>query len=101
MARPPGRLRASAALVLAVLLLAVNAVTAAPEGAKPALSHTLFDNLPSKILYFDDSPVSYPSPWSRSRGRASGAKTDWERGGGRWAQSAISDRGIPESERYT
>ena len=87
MARPPGRLRASAAalssLVLAVLvlLLAVTTVTvtAAPEGAKPALSHTLFDNLPSRILYFDDSPVRVPF----SRSEAGCEQADWERSGGR------------------
>lgn len=71
MARPPGRLRASAALlswIYSLVLLAVTAVTAAPEGAKPALSHTLFDNLPSRILYFDDSPVSStPSRSGRRR----------------------------------
>ena len=52
---------ALASLFALVLPLPTTAL-AASDGDKPALSHTLFDNLPSRIMYFDDSPVSSPSP---------------------------------------
>ncbi|GAA5934219.1 hypothetical protein JCM1841_004702 [Sporobolomyces salmonicolor] len=57
---PPRLSLASVVLTLLVALLAMSAtppVSAAPEGPKPDLTHTLFDNLPSRIMYFDDSPV--------------------------------------------
>ncbi|BGO96427.1 putative Signal sequence binding protein [Rhodotorula toruloides ATCC 204091] len=52
--RPPALLLPLVALVVLVL---TSLVAASPEGPKPQLSHSLFDNLPSKITYFEDSPV--------------------------------------------
>lgn len=68
---PPWRPPALSALV-AALAAAVFAslVAAAPEGPKPQLAHTLFDNLPSKVTYFEDSPVRPRRPLRRTRGRA-------------------------------
>ncbi|BGO91124.1 vacuolar protein sorting/targeting protein PEP1 [Rhodotorula toruloides] len=44
--------------LIALVVLALTSLAAAsPEGPKPQLSHSLFDNLPSKITYFEDSPV--------------------------------------------
>ncbi|GAA6013403.1 hypothetical protein JCM11491_006065 [Sporobolomyces phaffii] len=57
--RPPSRISAAMRLWLCALVVLVIATraTAAPEGQKPALTHTLFDNLPSRVMYFEDSPV--------------------------------------------
>ncbi|KAI5476446.1 signal sequence binding protein [Pseudohyphozyma bogoriensis] len=45
-------------LAVAVQLLALTALAvAAKDDPKPELHHTLFDNLPSKIFYFEDTSV--------------------------------------------
>jgi len=43
-------------LVAACLSLLLPTALAASD--EPGLSHTLFDNLPARIFYFDDTPVS-------------------------------------------
>ena len=71
--------------LLALLSLLPSTLSA---DSKPDLSHTLFDNLPSKIFYFDDTSVSQSHQEHRSRGRlgkAEGrrAKWGWSAGEGR------------------
>ncbi|GAA5912886.1 vacuolar protein sorting/targeting protein 10 [Sporobolomyces salmoneus] len=52
----PTRMLYLFSLVLTLLSISTS-IHAAPEGQKPDLSHTLFDNLPTRIMYFEDSPV--------------------------------------------
>lgn len=72
--RPPSL---STMTTLFVLLLSLLSLTqAAKEGEKPQLSHTLFDNLPSRIMYFEDSPVSKPSFVQNRGGRGERRRDD-------------------------
>lgn len=47
--------------LLSLLCAALLPLTLAADDPKPELHHTLFDNLPSKIFYFDDTTVSNTS----------------------------------------
>ncbi|GAA5827143.1 hypothetical protein JCM3770_007150 [Rhodotorula araucariae] len=93
--RPPahGRPARLVALVLAALValaLLPTTARAAPDGDKPALSHTLFDNLPARIMYFDDSPVVlYHDQVGRNIWRSSDEGKEW----------VIID-GVPHGESY-
>ncbi|GAA6008486.1 vacuolar protein sorting/targeting protein 10 [Rhodotorula paludigena] len=91
---PSGSAAASAlacalAALVALVLLPTTAL-AAPEGDKPALSHTLFDNLPTRIFYFDDSSVVlYHDQIGRNVWRSTDEGKKWE----------IID-GVPHNEAY-
>lgn len=107
MTRPPGsplssRFPALAlALALAAVLwsaVAVRVVVAAPEGEKPNLAHTLFDNLPSRIIYFDDSPVS---PHSSSASRAGSRYRLAVPAVGWWWGPAASDPGLGTGDPWS
>ncbi|GAA6042590.1 hypothetical protein JCM8097_003146 [Rhodosporidiobolus ruineniae] len=77
------------ALLLALLLLSTT-TSASPEGPKPHLSHTLFENLPARILYFDDSPVVlYHDQLGRNIWRSTDEGKEWK----------ILD-GVPHGESY-
>lgn len=67
-------------LPLLVILLACSPAAAAPADSKPSLTHTLFDNLPAKIFYFDDTPVS--SRYVELEGARTGASAAARRRGG-------------------
>ncbi|GAA5905768.1 hypothetical protein JCM6882_000453 [Rhodosporidiobolus microsporus] len=78
--------------VLASLVLSPSTTSAlaSPEGAKPALTHTLFDNLPARILYFDDSPsVLYHDQLSRNVWRSTDEGKSWH-----------IINGVPKGEAY-
>ncbi|GAA5949701.1 hypothetical protein JCM10213_001361 [Rhodosporidiobolus nylandii] len=81
------------ALLLAVLLALLALVTpasAAASDAKPELRHTLFENLPSKVMYFEDSPVVlYHDQLSRSVYRSPDEGKTWD---------LVSD--VPKGEAY-
>ncbi|GAA6062486.1 hypothetical protein JCM10212_001859 [Sporobolomyces blumeae] len=83
--RPPSTswFRVVVSSLAVVALSIVVGVAASPEGEKPALSHTLFDNLPSRIMYFEDSPVVlYHDQIGRNVLRSSNEGKKWDHIGG-------------------
>ncbi|GAA5980381.1 hypothetical protein JCM11641_001783 [Rhodosporidiobolus odoratus] len=74
----PSRLPALLLLLLISFISLVNPASAA-DSSHPELRHSLFDNLPSRIYYFPDSPVIlYHDPHSLSVYRSPDEGKSWD-----------------------
>lgn len=60
------QLQLSSTWLLALLVAFLATLVSVSADKEPSVSHTLFDNLPSRIVYFEDTSVSSPCNSRRS-----------------------------------